>query len=109
MKVAIIGSRSLIVKEMGQYLPKDISEIVSGGAKGIDRCAEIYAQKAAIKVTVFVPEYNKYGRAAPLKRNLKIIDYADEVVAFWDGKSRGTRYVIENCKKLGKKVTVHKF
>lgn len=52
-----------------------------------------------IKFTVFLPDCNKYGKAAPLKRNLEIIDYSDIVLAFWDGKSHGTRHVIKNAKK----------
>ena len=107
MKVAIIGSRNLIVKDLQNYLPKNTTEIVSGGAKGIDACAREYALANGIKLTEFLPEYGKYGKNAPLKRNLLIIDYADEVIALWDGTSRGTKYVIDNCKKTDKKVTVH--
>ena len=109
MKVAVIGSRGLIVNDLGKYLPEDTTEIVSGGAKGIDTCARDYALLHDIKLTEFLPEYNKYGRGAPLKRNLQIIEYADVVIAFWDGKSRGTKYVIDNCKKLGVQVDVHIF
>jgi len=109
MKVAVIGSRSLIVNDLGKYLPENTTEIVSGGAKGIDTCARDYALLHDIKLTEFLPEYNKYGRGAPLKRNLQIIEYADVVIAFWDGKSRGTKYVIDNCKKLGVQVDVHIF
>lgn len=106
MKIAVIGSRGLTVNNLGRYLPKEITEIVSGGAKGIDTCAKEYAQANNIKLTEFLPEYEKYGRSAPLKRNLQIIDYADLVLAFWDGKSRGTKYVINNCKAKNKKVRV---
>lgn len=106
MKIAVIGSRGLTVKNLGHYLPKDITEIVSGGARGIDTCAKEYAVANNIKLTEFLPEYEKYGRSAPLKRNLQIIDYADEVIAFWDGKSRGTKYVIDNCKKKNKHVRI---
>ena len=81
-------------------------EIVSGGAKGVDACARAYARANHLKLTEFLPEYQKYGRAAPLHRNLQIIEYADAVLAFWDGKSKGTKYVIEQCKKKNKKVTV---
>jgi len=109
MKVAVIGSRGLTVNDLGKYLPEDTTEIVSGGAKGIDTCARNYALSHDIKLTEFLPEYNKYGRGAPLKRNLQIIEYADVVIAFWDGKSRGTKYVIDNCKKLGVQVDVHIF
>lgn len=106
MKVAIIGSRNLTVTDLEIYLPADVTEIVSGGARGIDTCAKNYAIRKGIKITEFLPQYDKYGRGAPLKRNLQIIDYSDMVIAFWDGKSRGTRYVIENCRKRNKKVTV---
>lgn len=106
MKLAIIGSRNLIMENIGEYLSENITEIVSGGAKGIDACAKNHAIKNNIKLTEFIPEYNKYGKAAPLKRNLQIIEYADEVLAFWDGKSGGTKHVIDTCKKLGKKVSV---
>ena len=109
MKVAVIGSRGLTVNDLGKYLPEDTTEIVSGGAKGIDTCARDYALSHDLKLTEFLPEYSKYGRGAPLKRNLQIIEYADVVIAFWDGKSRGTKYVIDNCKKLGVQVDVHIF
>ncbi|MCQ2478470.1 MAG: DUF2493 domain-containing protein [Clostridia bacterium] len=107
MKVAVIGSRGLAVKDLGKYLPSDTTEIVSGGAKGIDKCAEQYANKNKIPIKVFLPEYNKYGRSAPLKRNIQIIDYADTVLAFWDGVSRGTKFVIDKCKERGKIIKIY--
>ncbi len=107
MKVAIIGSRNLTVNNLGEYLPKDVTEIVSGGAKGIDSCARKYALDNDLILTEFLPEYNKYGKSAPLKRNLQIINYADCIIAFWDGTSNGTRYVIEHCKAMGKEITVY--
>lgn len=106
MIVAIIGSRGLHLESFEEYLPQDVTEIVSGGARGIDSCARRYALERGIKFTEFLPEYDKYGRCAPLKRNLRIIDYADEIIAFWDGQSRGTGYVIRQCEKRGKKITV---
>ena len=106
MKVAVIGSRGLCVNNLERYLPEGVTEIVSGGAKGVDTSAREYALAHGIKLTEFLPEYEKYGKNAPLKRNLSIIDYADCVLAFWDGSSRGTKFVIENCEKSGKPVTV---
>ena len=106
MKIAIIGSRNLNIDNIENYLPDETTEIVSGGAKGIDRCAEKYAREHGLKLTVFLPEYNKYGKGAPLKRNLQRINYADEVIAFWDGTSKGTKYVIDQCEKINKKITV---
>ena len=106
MKLAVIGSRGLTVRDLENYLPKEVTEIVSGGAKGIDACARAYAKAHGIKLTEFLPEYEKYGRSAPLKRNIQIIDYADEVLAFWDGSSKGTNFVIQTCRKKQKKITV---
>ena len=106
MKVAVIGSRGLHVDDLRQYLPKETTEIVSGGAKGIDSDARAYAQAHGIPLKEFLPEYQKYGRGAPLKRNLLIIEYADVVLAFWDGESRGTIYVIDHCRKMNVPVNV---
>ena len=99
MKVAVIGSRGLRVNDLGKYLPDEVTEIISGGARGVDTSAWEYAMEHGLKLTEYLPEYNKYGRGAPLKRNITIIENADLVLAFWDGSSRGTKYVIENCKK----------
>lgn len=107
MKVAVIGSRGLTVSDLGRYLPENTTEIVSGGAKGVDTSAREYAKKNGIKLTEFLPEYTRFGRSAPLKRNITIIEYADIVLAFWDGKSRGTKFVIDNCRKLGVEVRVY--
>ncbi len=71
MKAAIIGSRSLTVDDLREYLPR-----------------------------------KKYGINAPLKRNISIIECADIVLAFWDGKSRGTKFVIERCYEIGKRIYV---
>ena len=106
MKVAVIGSRNLQVDDLGKYLPDNVTEIVSGGARGVDTSAKEYALAHGIELTEFIPEYSKYGRGAPLRRNITIIEYADLVLAFWDGRSRGTKYVIDNCKKRGIPVKV---
>lgn len=107
MRVAVIGSRGLQVKNSGEYLPKETTEIISGGARGIDACAREYALRHGLKLTEYLPEYSRYGRGAPLKRNITIIENADLVLAFWDGSSNGTQYVIENCKKRNIPVEIH--
>lgn len=106
MKVAIIGSRELKIDDIERYMPDGVTEIVSGGAKGVDACAKEYALASGIKYTEFLPEYEKYKKAAPLKRNLQIIDYSDAVIAFWNGRSKGTRFVIDNCKRLNKEIKI---
>ncbi len=107
MRVAVIGSRGLAVDDLEKYLPKETTEIISGGARGVDASAREYALRHNLKLTEHLPEYGKYGRAAPLKRNITIIENADLVVAFWDGASRGTKYVIDNCKKRNIPVEIH--
>ena len=102
MKVAIVGSRGLFVEDFTPYLPADTTEIVSGGAKGIDQCAAVYAKSHGLTLTEFKPDYARFGTGAPLKRNLTIVEYADFVLIFWDGTSRGSRFVINTCEKSGK-------
>lgn len=109
MKVAVIGSRGLTVDNMEMYLPENISEIVSGGAKGVDTSAKVYAIKKGIKLTEFLPDYKQYRRSAPLKRNVEIINYADMVIAFWDGASRGTKFVIEKCMEIKKPLIIYRY
>lgn len=101
MRVAVIGSRGLTVPNLGDYLPEGTTEIVSGGARGVDTSAAQYARENGLKLTEFLPDYPQFGRRAPLLRNLTIIENADLVLAFWDGTSHGTKYVIDNCKKRG--------
>ena len=86
MKVAVIGSRSLTVDHLEKYLPAGVTEIVSGGARGVDTSAREYAQAHGLLCVEFLPDYEKYGRTAPLRRNLQIIEYADTR----PGKSRSS-------------------
>ncbi len=107
MKVAVIGSRDLNISNLEDYIPKETTEIISGGAKGIDSCAKKYALENNIMLTEILPNYRRYGRKyAPLQRNELIIKSSDLVIAFWDGKSMGTKYVINKCKELKIKVKV---
>lgn len=108
MKLAIIGSRSLYITDLLKYIPSGVSGIVSGGVRGIDTSARNYALKNGIKLTEFLPNYRQYGRIAPLKRNIQIVDYADEILAFWDGKSTGTVYTVRQVRLKNKNVTVYR-
>ncbi len=108
MKVAVVGSRNLRVDNLGKYLPEGVTEIISGGARGVDTSAREYARSNGLRLTEFLPEYEKYGRVAPLHRNITIIEHADLVLAFWDGSSRGTKFVIDKCKERGIPVKVYR-
>ncbi len=106
MKVAVVGSRGLKLNNLEEYLPEGTDEIVSGGARGIDASAKKWAIEHSIPITEFLPDYQKYKKGAPLKRNLQIIDYADIVLTFWDGKSKGTKFVIDKCKEKGVEIQI---
>ena len=66
MIVAIVGSRNLSVPDLSPYLPEDTTEIVSGGARGVDACARAWARENRLKLTEFLPEDSRYGRKRPL-------------------------------------------
>ena len=106
MKIAVIGTRTIFPDNIAQYLDEDCEEIVSGGAKGVDARAAAFAREKGIKLTEFLPDYSTYGRAAPIVRNRKIVEYADKIIAFWDGKSHGTEFVIKYAEKQGKSCMV---
>ena len=107
MKVAVIGSRNLLVSDLGKYLPEGTDCILSGGAVGVDRCAAKYAAKHGIRLVEFRPDYDTFGRRAPLVRNVEIAKAVDIVLAFWDARSHGTEFVIEQCRKEGKECRIY--
>ncbi len=100
MKVAIVGSRSVDEKYyqlLCSKVPKGTSTVISGGAQGADELAKIYAEENQLDYIEIRPEYSKYGRAATIRRNEQIVDIADYVLVLWDGKSRGTSFVMKYC------------
>jgi hypothetical protein len=108
MKLAIVGTREFEDNEkIFQSVQVaaagcNITEIVSGGAKGVDRAAVYVAAKLRVPVKEFLPDYAKYGRGAPLKRNTQIVDYADKVIAYPSKTSKGTLDSIKKAKEKGK-------
>ena len=105
----IAGSRTINDIDLSQYVSKDVELIICGGAAGVDTVAEKYADGCSISKLVLRPHYKKYGKAAPLIRNNKMIEIADKVIVFWDGKSKGSKHTIEMSKKLKKELTVIEF
>ena len=101
MKVAVVGSRSISKADISRYIPPDTDLIISGGAIGVDKLAEEYADKKGIKKLILYPEYELYGKSAPLIRDKLIVDHADLVIAVWDGASRGTEFTISYAKRRG--------
>ena len=106
MKLLIVGSRSITDFDFSPYIPKEVDVIISGGANGIDRLAEQYADLHRLSKYILRPRYDIYGRAAPLKRNEQMVDLADAVLVIWDGHSKGTQYTMKYTKKTDKPLTI---
>lgn len=106
MKTIIAGTRTFTNYElMEQEIEKlgiNIDEVVCGCAKGVDTLGKRWADERGIPVKQFPPDWNKYGKVAGIIRNHEMGDYADYLIAFWDGKSRGTKDMIEYMKSIGK-------
>jgi hypothetical protein len=111
MKLAIIGSRNFIDYDnlkntvLSIFFIDSIDEIVSGGAKGADSLAERFSREVLNKEPkVFPADWDKHGKAAGNIRNNDIIDYADEVIAFWDGRTErcGTYNAMALARKQNK-------
>ena len=114
MRVAVVGSRHIEDERMKEkayallcrHIPANATEIVSGGAVGIDTLAEIYAKQNGLPTKIFKPDYARYGKRAPLVRNDEIVGYAQYVLAIWDGNSHGTAYTVATCIQKGVPVKV---
>ncbi len=114
MKLAIIGSRTFEDKAlMWKYIRRyaiaegwSITEVVSGGAKGADSLAIKFAKAYGLPSTEFLPDWERHGKGAGFIRNETIIAYCDEVIAFWDGQSKGTENSIFHAKRLKKPTTI---
>ena len=98
IRIAIIGSREFpeLNKVEGYLDSLNNFEIITGGARGVDDIAEQWAKKNNVKCEVIRP-VNPTQKFSYLLRNVEIITKADKVVAFWDGKSKGTKFVIDYC------------
>lgn len=112
MKVVIAGSRNIFdevtVINILNNAPYEITEVVSGHAMGIDQIGETWARSKGIPTSVFTPRYGEgNSRIAPLLRNTEMAKYGDALVAIWDGKSHGTKHMVEQMKKLNKPYTVY--
>ena len=107
--IAVIGSRTFTNKQL-LFAMLDgfpgLFTLVSGGARGADSFAEVYAKIHDIPIKVFKPDWDRHGKAAGFIRNKLIIDEADHVVACWDGISKGTKHGIDLANKAGVPVQI---
>ena len=108
MKLLIVGSRSIQNFDFSPYVPEGVTLVISGGANGVDTLAEKYADKNRISKMILRPDYARYGKGAPLKRNEEMVKLADAVLVIWDGVSRGTKFTADYAEKQGKRVILVK-
>lgn len=113
MKLAIVGTRNPGVnyQEWEKLLldkinPDEIQMIISGGAKGVDTYAKLFAARHHKPYMEFAPQYSVYGRYATLKRNTQIVREASTVIAFPSAESRGTYHSIKEAQRFGRRVIV---
>ena len=110
MKTIIAGGRDIhdyqLVLDAIKESQFGISTVVSGGAKGVDALGERYAESMNLALNVFEADWATHGRAAGPIRNRKMAENAEALIAVWDGKSRGTKNMIETARKLGLMVYV---
>ena len=110
MKIIIAGSRVIpnrefvwddLLKRMPYHL---VTEIVSGMVRGADLIGYEFAKHCGIPTACFPADWDKHGKSAGYVRNKEMADYADELIAYWDGKSNGTKNMID-LMALAKKPT----
>lgn len=126
-KIVVCGSRTWGQDSFtGEFIPEDYEffeqkmnfflgnlektkvEIVSGCAKGPDTLAIKYAEDRGYKVWRFPAEWNRFGKLAGVVRNALMADFSTHCIAFWDGKSNGTKDMIKQAREKGLLVKIIK-
>jgi hypothetical protein len=112
LKTIIAGSRTIDKQAMfNEALERSgfvekISMVISGGAYGVDQMGERWASINRIPVKKFLPDWERYGKAAGCMRNIEMARAADALIAVWDGESTGTKHMIRVAKEKGLSVYV---
>ncbi len=112
IKVIIAGGRDFddfckLCQVCNEFLQdQNKVEIVSGAYKGADLLGERYATDRNYPIKQFPADWRRFGKSAGLKRNTEMAAYADILIAFWDGKSKGTKHMIEMATQAGLNVKI---
>lgn len=117
VKLAIVGSRGFqdydaLVEFIDRIIKEndyEVTEVISGGAKGADRLGELWARTRGYPIIIYQAEWDKYGKSAGFRRNYDIIQRCDIVFAFWDGESKGTKHDLELAEKFGKQIFLYNY
>jgi hypothetical protein len=111
MKTIIAGSRDKVsyqdVVDAIKTCPWTVTEVVCGKARGADTFGETFAYNANIPVKEFPADWKALGKSAGIIRNKQMGDYADALIAVWDGVSRGTKHMIDYSTNKGLKIHIH--
>jgi hypothetical protein len=114
MKTIIAGSRSITDYELVKLAVDEsgysITEVVSGGARGVDLLGELYAKERGIAIRQFLPKFDPENLRtkwlAPLARNTEMAEYAEALILVWDGESRGSWDMFKKASAKGLKIYV---
>lgn len=116
VKIIVAGSRVVTLRQHVEYaisrglqlLGASIGEyeLVVGGAQGVDFLAETWAKTHKIPYRLFPANWTEHGKKAGYMRNVEMGEYADALIAVWDGSSRGTKHMIDIMHKMGKPIAV---
>ena len=116
MRLAVVGSRNcndydLVATTLAHYLDRYGKSlvIISGGAIGADKLAARFAKEHDLELIEYLPDWEKFGKAAGFKRNWLIWEEAEAGVAFWDGVSKGTAHSFRISKQQHKPLHVVEF
>lgn len=114
MKICVCGSRTItnykiIEQGINNILRENnflATELISGCATGPDKLGETWAAKNGVNIVRMPADWKKYGLSAGYIRNCQMADISDIIISFWDGKSRGSKHMIDYCKKISKKIFI---
>ena len=114
-KVIIAGSRGFsnykLLKETCNNTLREKKKthnviIISGHAKGADTLGEKYANDEGFDLEIFPADWKKFGKSAGFRRNEQMAEFADGLIAFWDGESHGTKHMIDIATEKGIKTKI---
>jgi len=110
VKTIIAGSRDItdfaVIEQAAYESGFHITEVVSGTARGVDKLGEGWASMNEVPIKRFPAQWELYGRGAGIKRNAAMAEYADALIAVWDGSSRGTKHMIDYAEGIGLRVYI---
>jgi hypothetical protein len=111
VKTIIAGSRTITdiqrLYEAIRLSGFEITEVVSGEARGVDHLGRWWAEHHSLPVTSFPADWDRHGKRAGYMRNVQMAEYGEALIAVWNGKSAGTKHMIDTARAKGLSVYVY--